>query len=464
MRKISHKLILLITVVIALTLASIWIYNSYFLEDVYLKSRIEILQNSASEIDLIYKSNDAEALENYIDEILIEKNINSHISTIKGELVFTSQSMMKGRGHMNNRRVISQADLKRILSNGEAITTIRQGNNNTEMLAYSMVMGDQDAIITLTVLLEPINKTIEIMKTQLLYISIILLIVTISIGAFIARVFLKPIEKLNYAVNQIAVGNMEERVEVTTRDEIGELSQNFNEMAEKLNRVELLRKELISNVSHDLRTPLGLIKGYAEMIRDIHADNPEKTNEDLNIIIEESDRLSEMVNEILDSSEFKSGYIELKREDFDLALLIDASFEKYKIKALEKEIGFSLSLENQNVYINADPIRLQQVLDNLIANAINFTESGGSIDLKVYEKDKKIRVEINDNGIGMDSEELKYIWDRFYKGEKNKDSTINSGIGLSIVKNILTAHDFEFGVNSELDKGTSFFILIPKKE
>lgn len=363
---------------------------------------------------------------------------------------------------MSNHRIISDAYLKRILANGEAIATMKQGRNNIEMLAYSKILGEADAIVTLSLLLEPINKTVNIMKTQLLYISIILLIITISIGAFIARVLLKPIERLNHAVNQIAMGNMEERVEVTTRDEIGELSHNFNEMAEKLNRVELLRKELVSNVSHDLRTPLGLIKGYAEMIRDIHADNPEKIDEDLNIIIEESDRLSEMVNEILDSSQFKSGYIELKREVFNLAALMDASFEKYKIKALEKEIGLSLSLENQNINVNADPIRLQQVLDNLIANSISFTETGGKVDLKVYEKDNKIRVEINDNGIGMDSEELKHIWDRFYKGEKNKDSATNSGIGLSIVKNILTAHAFEFGVNSELNKGTSFFILIPK--
>lgn len=464
MRKISHKLILLISIVIALTLASIWIYNSYFLEDVYLKSRIDILQSSASQIDDIYKSADAQALEEYIERIQVEKNINSQISNMEGELVFTSQSMMMGRGHMNNRRVISASYLRRILLEGEAITTIKQGNNDTEMLAYSTILGEDDAIITLSILLEPINQTIDIMKTQLLYISVILFIVTISMGAFIARVFLKPIEKLNHAVNQLAVGNMEERVQITTKDEIGELSQNFNQMAERLNRIEMLRKELISNVSHDLRTPLGIIKGYAEMIRDIHADNPKKIDEDLNIIIEESDRLSEMVNEILDSSQFKSGYIELKREDLDLASLIKTSFEKYKIKALEKDIKFSLSLENQEIIINADPVRLQQVLDNLIANAIRFTESDGKVDLIVYEEEKQIRIEVNDNGIGMDSEELKLIWDRFYMGEKNEDSTQNSGIGLSIVKNILTAHDFEFGVNSKPKIGTSFFILIPKKE
>lgn len=460
MRKISHKLTLLITLVIALTLASIWIYNSYFLEDVYLKSRIEILENSASEIDTFYKTRDEENLEDYIEQILIEKNINSQISNMDGELIFNSQPMMMGRGHMNNRRIISPAYLKRIIANGQAITTIKQGNNDTEMLAFSRMIGQEEAIITLSFLLEPINKSIELMKTQLLYIWIILLIITLSIGAFIARVFLKPIERLNHAVNQIGQGNMDQRVEITTNDEIGDLSKNFNIMADKLSRVDLLRKELVSNVSHDLRTPLGLIKGYAEMIRDIHYKDPEKMQEDLSVIIDETDRLSGMVSEILDSSQFKSGYIELKIEKIDLVELMNSSWEKYKIDANKKEIKLSLNNKYESLYINADPIRLQQVIENFISNALNFTKSGGKVDLNLLIKDEQIRVEVEDDGIGIKAEDLKLIWDRFYRVNKNSDNNESSGIGLAIAKNILIAHGFEYGVNSSLGEGTRFFFNI----
>ena len=460
MRKISHKLTLLITLVIALTLASIWIYNSYFLEDVYLKSRIEILENSASEIDTFYKTRDEENLEDYIEQILIEKNINSQISNMDGELIFNSQPMMMGRGHMNNRRIISPAYLKRIIANGQAITTIKQGNNDTEMLAFSRMIGQEEAIITLSFLLEPINKSIELMKTQLLYIWIILLIITLSIGAFIARVFLKPIERLNHAVNQIGQGNMDQRVEITTNDEIGDLSKNFNIMADKLSRVDLLRKELVSNVSHDLRTPLGLIKGYAEMIRDIHYKDPEKMLEDLSVIIDETDRLSGMVSEILDSSQFKSGYIELKIEKIDLVELMNSSWEKYKIDANKKEIKLSLNNKYESLYINADPIRLQQVIENFISNALNFTKSGGKVDLNLLIKDEQIRVEVEDDGIGIKAEDLELIWDRFYRVNKNSDNNESSGIGLAIAKNILIAHGFEYGVNSSLGEGTRFFFNI----
>lgn len=463
MRKISHKLILLISLVIALTLGSIWIYNSYFLEDVYLKTRVEILRKSASDIDQIYKSEDGESLEDYIDKILVENNINSQISSIDGELVFNSQSMMMGRGHMTSRRIISPAYLKKILLYGEAITTIKQGNNDTEMLAYSKVIGDENAIITLSLLLEPINKSIDIMKTQLLYISIVLLIVTITIGAFIARVFLKPIERLNHAVNQISQGNMDQRVEITTNDEIGDLSKNFNIMADKLSRVEVLRKELVSNVSHDLRTPLGLIKGYAEMIRDIHSKDPQKMDEDLNIIIEETDRLSSMVSEILDSSQFQSGYIELKKEEFDIVELMKSTCEKYKIDANRKKITLSLNYQKENVDIYADPVRLQQVIENLISNALSFSKDGGRVDIDLIVNSKYTRVEIKDKGIGIREEDQDLIWDRFYRVDKNKDNEKNSGIGLAIAKNILIAHGFEYGVESKLGHGANFFFNIPHK-
>ncbi|MDY0236196.1 MAG: HAMP domain-containing sensor histidine kinase [Gudongella sp.] len=463
MTKISSKLIVLITVVIVLAVGSIWIYNSYFLEDNYFENRVDLLKNIANEVDNIYEIEDLDRLEIYFDEILVEKNISSGLSTFDGDSFYSSQFRMMARGPMHNRRILSDNYIKTILSNGEASTIIKQGNNSIEMLAYSKILTDGETILTLSLPLESIKKTVDIMQTQLINISIILLIITLSIGLFISRIFLKPIKKLNYAVNQISEGNMQQRVEITTKDEIGELSKNFNNMADKLSRVELLRKDLISNVSHDLRTPLGLIKGYAEMIRDIHSTDPKKMDEDLNIIIEEADRLSSMVNEILDSSQFQSGYIELKREDFDLVELVKSSWEKYKIDASRKEIAISLNYENDNVYINADPVRLQQVIENLISNALNFTIDEGRVDLNIIDKVDYIRVEIKDNGIGISEEDQKLIWDRFYRVDKANDNKKSSGIGLAIVKNILSAHGFEFGVQSKIGDGTTFFFNIPSK-
>ncbi len=464
MKKISHKLTILIILVLGLTLGSIWVYNSYFLEDFYLKSRIEILSKAGSDINNLYKASDSNALEEYIEKIQVEKNINSQISTISGELIYNSQPMMMmGRGHMNNRRVLTPAYLNRIISKGQAISTIKQGANETEMLAYSMVLGDREAIITLSLLLEPINKSIELMKTQLLYISIILFFVTLIIATFVARVFLKPIERLNYAVNQISQGNLDQRVEISTSDEIGDLSKNFNIMADKLKRLEVLRKELVSNVSHDLRTPLGIIKGYAEMIRDIHYKDYEKMDEDLKVIIEEADRLSLMVSEILDSSQFQSGYIELKKEEIDLVKLLRSSFEKYKLDADKKEIILTLNTNYQSLKIQADPIRLQQVVENLLSNALNFTNKGGKVNLNLFKTNDYIKVEVEDNGIGISEDEQGQIWERFYRVSKDEDDKKGSGIGLAITKNILIGHGFEYGLESKLGQGSKFFFIIPSK-
>jgi len=316
-------------------------------------------------------------------------------------------------------------------------------------------------VITTSLPIEPINETVEILERQLLIISAILVVVSILIGTFFSRFFLRPIKKLNKSVNALAAGDMEARVDVEARDEIGELSANFNKMADELCKVDRLRKDLVANVSHELRTPLGLIRGYAEMSKDIHRDNSESREENLDIIIEESERLGQMVDDILDLSRIQSGNIELWHEEVDMVDLAQASALKYSVAAQQKGIEIKVTSQKEVHNVWVDRRRLEQVFHNFISNALNHTGSGGNITIEIFEKDDFLEIHVKDTGRGIHPDQIENIWDRYYKVNGSNRDTGGSGIGLSIAKSIFQAHKIDFGVNSTLGQGSDFFFRIP---
>lgn len=332
---------------------------------------------------------------------------------------------------------------------------------STELFTYSRLLEDGNTVITTSLPIEPINETVQILERQLLNISLILIVVSIFIGTFFSRVFLRPIMKLNRSVNALAAGNMEARVDVETKDEIGALAKNFNMMAEELYKVDRLRKDLVGNVSHELRTPLGLIRGYAEMSRDIHRDDPESREENLDIIIEESQRLGRMVDDMLDLSRIQSGNIELWHEEVDMAELAQASALKYSVAAQQKGVDIQVTTQEDLHNVWVDRRRLEQVFHNFISNALNHTEKGRSITIEIFEKDDFLETHVKDTGTGIAPDQIEHIWDRYYKVNGSNRETGGSGIGLSIAKSIFQAHNIDFGVNSTPGKGSDFFFRVP---
>ena len=209
----------------------------------------------------------------------------------------------------------------------------------------------------------------------------------------------------------------------------------------------------MANVTHDLKTPLTMIKAYAEMIRDLHGDNKKKREKNLNVIIEETDRLNLLVNDVLDLSKFNAGTTKLEKEDFNLDELIKEILNRYQIY-IDKD-GYSIEYESDGeTIINADRARISQVIYNLINNALNYTGN----DKKVFIKLKNGKVEITDTGKGIKKEDIDLIWDKYYKVDKTYSRMqIGSGIGLSIVKNILELHEYKYGVDSKVGHGTTFY-------
>ena len=289
----------------------------------------------------------------------------------------------------------------------------------------------------------------SLLKKQLILVLIIVLIISFLIGNIVSKKISRPMENINKTSKEISKGNydvvFDTKSDIT---EIKELGESLNEMAIELSKTEELRRELLANVSHDLKTPLTLIKANAEMVKDLTYKNKDKREKNLNTIIEEVDRLNLLVEDILDLSKIQSKSVELNLEKFNLNELVKETINKFEILC-EKD-GYIIDYEGFDVEINADKKKLQQTIYNLINNANNYTGEDKKLYVKLFKISNIVRVEIIDTGKGIDDEDIKYIWDKYYKVDKKyKRVTYGTGLGLSIVKDILNLLVFSYGVESK---------------
>ena len=333
---------------------------------------------------------------------------------------------------------------------------------NTKTLIHALKFED-DNFVFLTVSLEPIDGTINILKSQFVYVALIVFSLSIGAAYLISKWLSKPIESITSSAKKLAQGDFNETFnDKGNINEINELAITLNYARDELAKTEELRREFMANVSHDLKTPLTMIKAYAEMVRDLTYKDKKKRDDNLNVIINETDRLNLLVNDILDFSKLQSEINQLDYMKIDLNELIKGiinSFEIYSIKD-----GYQIKYEEvPGIIIEADKKRLEQVLYNLITNAINYTGDDKLVIIKVKEEQNRIRVEVIDTGKGIKNEDLKYIWDKYYKSDKTYGrENLGTGIGLSIVKNILVSHKYEYGVITKKNKGTTFYFDIKK--
>ena len=300
---------------------------------------------------------------------------------------------------------------------------------------------------------EPVMATIRTLRIQLVSISFLMIAVTGLISVILSKRIASPITNMSKDVKRLVMGEPV-TFEETGTEETVELAKTLNSMSEDLKRVDKMQKELIANISHDLRTPLTMISGYSEVMRDIPGEN---TPENMQVIIDEAARLSSLVNDLLDLSKFQTGVQVLNCRVINLTETVKSAVTRYE--HLISHEGYNISfLYDEEAYIFADEIRILQVIYNLVNNAINYTGDDKTVTVRQIVKDGYVKIQIIDTGCGIAQDELHLIWDRYYKVDKvHARAKVGTGIGLSIVKSILTIHDCSFGVSSELDKGSTFW-------
>lgn len=338
--------------------------------------------------------------------------------------------------------------------------------NGSQFMVYGKLLKagetpDENIYLYLISQLASMDNTASVLKEQLVLITISSLIFAIILSFFIASKLVKPITQLTDAAGLLAEENYDITFEGGGYSEIDKLAQALNYATKELSKTDMLRRELISNVSHEIRTPLTMIKAYAEMIRDISGSNEEKRTSHINTIINEANRLSDLVNDVLDVSKYESGTFEINCSETNISDLVIKSVTNFRV--MHQKEGFTFYLDcDENIIIYADEAKMQQVLYNLIINAINYTGEDKKIYISLKDKGNKIRFEVIDTGKGIPKEKIDRIWDRFYRVEEYYErKVLGSGLGLSIVKNILMIHNAKFGVDSS-EKGCMFWFEMDK--
>lgn len=277
-----------------------------------------------------------------------------------------------------------------------------------------------------------------------------------------SKKLVKPLLEMNEAAKVISGGNFEKRLIVKGKDEIAQLAVSFNEMAESLNEQENRRKEFLSNISHDLRSPLTSMKGFLQAIIDGTVPY-EKQNHYLNIILDESDRLAKMANNIIDINMLDNSNYVLEISRFDINELIRKIVYNFETRIVKKNISVNVELAENKTYVDADYEKIQRVIYNLIDNAVKFTNDGGIIDIETDVEKEKVFVKIKDNGRGISNDEQKRIFERFYKADSSRgEDKMGSGLGLSIVKEFIKAHNETINVKSELGNGCEFVFSLKR--
>lgn len=345
--------------------------------------------------------------------------------------------------------------LRHMLFAQGSLYEIFETGGNRQMIVGKLSADGQYAVIVSTSLAQ-IATAAGVLSSLLPPIALLLLLLNLAVAFAFSRWFTKPIQQLSAGAREIADGNYDVRVNVVRHDEIGLLGQEFNHMASEVKRSAQLEKDILANVSHDLRTPLTLIKGYAETVRDITGPDACKRTEQCNIIVDETDRLSALVNSVMELSKVSSGAEKMNLVEFDMSQLCFEVTGRYD--AVCDQNGWTLTLEaDRECMVRADPAMMERVLHNLLGNATHHIGADGVFLLRAIPMEGGgCRVEVEDHGPGIPPEDLPYIFDRYYRARKDAGKT-GTGLGLSITKAILQQHGFAFGVNSALGHGATFW-------
>lgn len=378
------------------------------------------------------------------DIVIIDEKNNKYISSDKDKI--------------NEYPVVSEDNIK-LLEEGQYVECI----NDYYTYLYPVIDGDNfEGYIIMTCPLAEINSKLNKIYMIIWMASICTILFSIVILSLFAKTFLiNPLAQLNSAAKKFANGEVDKRVNICSEDEIGQLAESFNVMAESIEKVEMNRRDFISNVSHELRSPITSIKGFIAGIID-GVIPEEKEHEYLERAYFEIQRLTRLINDLLDLSAISSGKLKFNIKKVDINEIIRRCIINNERKLKEKGIILEVSMQYDKCFVKTDEDKIIQVITNLLDNSIKYCGDKGFIKCRVYHKNTKVFVEIYNNGPMLTEEEKIHIWDRFYKSDKSRTNKVSTGLGLPIVRMILKEMGEEVWAENDSRKGVRFIFTLPK--
>lgn len=471
MRTIKAKLVTVFMIIMISLVFSGIVLNSIGLKSYYIYKNKSIFISISEKIDKEY-TNDKESSFELITNIENLENINTTITDKNFNIEYNSVLTKRVSDQQQQRlpKEIEQIILdnkKKLLKN--FIYYIDEKNDDEKSKLVFVSQMSNGKLIILRKPIKSISQSVSI-ANQFYMISGAIVICVGSICVLIfSKKMTKPIVEMSDIAENISNLNFEKRIEVQSKDEIGKLGESINKISEKLSaNIEELkndverRKQLVRNMSHELKTPIGIIKGYAEGLKYGVADNQEKMQKYCNVLVEECDRMDKLILELLNHSMIEAGMVKLNITSFNLYELINDIIERFKAEMNEKGVTFDLKCEN-NFVISADRDMLEKVINNFITNAIDYVEGRNLIELKVEEKNNEIRISVFNTGTNIPIGAIDKIWDVYYKVDKARSRKYGGhGLGLSIVKSIIKLHGGSTKVENVKD-GVEFSFEIPQK-
>lgn len=475
---IRWKLIAYFTVFVAIALLVMWVFQVYLLNNFYELIKRREMQQSAQALSLHIEQDDLDlhAYDQALDGVMsvaiyrfegrtqatpivnVDATGQAGIDLPQTQLTKYFNIAAENEGSFTGKFSFGGVEVKNSRWPIFASTKGEQTRENGIRLVHLQLLQAEDGGIYLIVLnasMQPLSTTVQILRTQFLWILVILLICAGFMVFYLYRHISAPLVRMNESAKQLAHG----KYDVDFSGEGGyretrELARTLNYASYELSRLDRLQKELIANISHDLRTPLTMIKGYSEVMRDIPGEN---SAENIQVVIDETTRLSELVNDLLDLSKIQSGSRKTMFEAFDLTAAVNEVMKRYD--AFTAHQGYHITFSaDARVSVFADRSMILQVLYNLINNAINYTGDDLSVTVAQTVHNGRVRISVSDTGQGIAKNELSQIWDRYYKVDKvHRRAMIGTGLGLSIVKGVLELHNATYGVESEVGKGSTFW-------
>jgi signal transduction histidine kinase len=334
----------------------------------------------------------------------------------------------------------------------------KQSDSVSAVHARVLMSDGKEFLLLVNCELTPMDATVRTLQVQFFWLAAILIIVALLSITFLSRIISRPLIAVTEKARDLPKGTYEPDVSGSGYREIRELERVLNYAAVEIGTADKLQKELIANISHDLRTPLTMIKGYGEMMRDIPGEN---SPENVQVIIDETTRLSELVGDLMDLSKLQSGSRKPQLSTFDLADTVREVLKRYDVLIRHEGYRFEINIP-EGALVTADRTLILQVIYNLINNAVNYTGEDKRVTVSELIHDGRVRISVADSGEGIPPEKIKDIWERYYRVDKvHKRAVMGTGLGLSIVKSVLEAHHAEYGVDSAVGVGSVFWFELP---
>lgn len=450
--------IILVASSIILTFAFRSIYSSYFYDKLEKQGEIitDLVNTSLVEGESSYKSLQL-VLDNVKDvmdtDVLVCDNI---------EFVYAGSKEIKKE--MSKTKISIDEQYASILQKNEIVKDgeVKAGDSSKEAYLKPIFKGDKywGAIIYMPS--DSVMNGYLFKVYKIIWISTLVTLVLAVAGAnyLTKKQLVNPLKEIYLVANKLARGEVTNRIQVKSNDEIGELGRSFNLMAESLEAVDTNRRDFISNVSHELRSPITSMKGFIAGMLD-GVIPKDKENYYLKLVYDEINRLSRLVNDLLDISSMEVGKFKLTIMEVDINALVKRCLLNIESKVKDKGIHINASLENEHLYVYADSDRIMQVLTNLLDNAIKYGGEEGIISVSTRIKGPKVHVAVYNKGSKMTEEEMAHIWDRFYKSDKSRTNKESTGLGLPIVRLIMTQHKEDVWVRNERE-GVVFTFTLAK--